>query len=178
MPTSGLPARTSSHVTASAATNDVESGRGNTGDSSVAPVETHGGMVEGSPLIADTVVAQGTKKRHQRSLVCGRQIDLTDTGSEVSSRRKVALPGVELHDLFQGRLTAIVEIGPENSTFRSPGDLKVPVPLAREGANRGNPKPSSPPKPMSSARGDTPVAIHLPVNSRRREMPCLFRVLF
>ena len=94
-------------------------------------------MVEGSPLIADTVVAQGTKKRHQRSLVCGRQIDLTDIGSEVSSRRKVALPGVELHDLFQGRLTAIVEIGAGKFDIPQPRRLEGPGGPCPRGSEQG-----------------------------------------
>ena len=115
-----------------------------------------GRMVEGGALEADAVVGEGLHEGDDGGAILRAEADLADAGAEVAAGGKIALASVEVHDLFEGGLAAVVEVGA--GEFDVAGDLKAPlVVLGLAALKRGLPKGSRALRPGSSARGETAV---------------------
>src|SRR5260221_7227838 len=69
-------------------------------------------MVERSALEAHAVVAERFEESHQRGPIVRTQIEPPNAGADISVSGKVTCPRVEIDDMLQRRLAAVVEIGP------------------------------------------------------------------
>lgn len=77
----------------------------------VAGGDAEGRMVKGGALEADAVVGESLHERDYGSLFLGSEADAADSGAEVAAGGEVAVAAVEVHDLFEGGLAAVVEVG-------------------------------------------------------------------
>ncbi len=77
----------------------------------VAGGDAEGRMVKGSALEADSVVGEGFHEGDDGVAFLGAEADSADAGTEVPVGGEVAVAGVKVHDLFEGGLAAVVEVG-------------------------------------------------------------------
>ena len=94
------------------------------GGFSVAGGDAEGRVVKGSALEADAVVSEGLHKGDDGGSFLLAEADSADARAEVAAGGEVALAPVKVHDLFEGGLAAVVEVGTGEFNVAKTGRLE------------------------------------------------------
>ena len=93
----------------------------------VAGGDAKSGVVKGGALEADAIVGEGFQEGDDGGAVLRVEADLADAGAEIAVGGEVALAGVEVHDLFEGGLASVVEVGPGKFNVAEAGGFEGTV---------------------------------------------------